>query len=144
MAKFEAYCNPRKNVTWERHLFNNRSQLPGEPIDHFMIDLRTKAKTCEFGERTDSLIRDRIDEGVLDDRTRSRLLRESSLTLQSALDICRSSEAAFAQLKSLTNDNQAVGVETIDQRKSNSNTKYTTRAVANLEDDIVANNNVPP
>ena len=94
MAKFEACCNPRKNVTWERHLFNNRRQLPGEPIDHFVTDLHTKAKTCEFGELTDSLIRDRIVEGVLDDRTRSRLLRELSLTLQSALDICQSSEAA--------------------------------------------------
>ena len=71
MAKFEAYCNPRKNVTWERHVFNNRSRLPGEPIDHFMTDLRTKAKTREYGELTDSLIRDRIVEGVLNDRTRS-------------------------------------------------------------------------
>ena len=32
MAKFEAYCNPRR----ERHVSNNRNQLPGEPIDHFM------------------------------------------------------------------------------------------------------------
>ena len=79
MAKFEAYCNPRKNVTWERHVFNTRSQLPGEPIDHFVTDLRMKAKTCEFGELTDSLIRDRVVEGVRDDSTRSRLLRESSL-----------------------------------------------------------------
>ncbi len=22
MEKFEAYCNPRKNITWERHVFN--------------------------------------------------------------------------------------------------------------------------
>ena len=28
MAKFESYCNlkPRKNVTWERHIFNKRNQ----------------------------------------------------------------------------------------------------------------------
>ena len=26
MVKFEAYCNPRKNVTWECHLFNTRNQ----------------------------------------------------------------------------------------------------------------------
>ena len=48
MAKFEAYCNPRKNVTRERYVFNNRSQLPGKPINHFVTDLRTKAKTCEL------------------------------------------------------------------------------------------------
>lgn len=48
-AKFEAYCNPRKNVTWERHLFNTRNQQPGETIDQYITDLRTKAKSCEFG-----------------------------------------------------------------------------------------------
>ena len=32
MAKFETYCNPRKNVTWERHVFNTRTQQAGEPI----------------------------------------------------------------------------------------------------------------
>ena len=64
--------------------------------------------------RTDSLIRDRIVEGVRDDSTRSRLLRESSLTLPTALDTCRSSEAASTQLKSLTNDNLTAGIETIE------------------------------
>ena len=124
MAKFEAYCNPRKNVTWERHVFNNRNQLPGEPIDHFVTDLRTKAKTCEFGTLTDSLIRDRIVEGVLDDSIRSRLLRETSLTLQKALDICRSSEAASTQMKSLTNDNPGASIATINQRKPISNPRH--------------------
>ena len=124
MAKFEAYCNPRKNVTWERHVFNNRNQLPGEPIDHFVTDLRTKAKTCEFGTLTDSLIRDRIVEGVLDDGIRSRLLRETSLTLQKALDICRSSEAASTQMKSLTNDNPGASIATINQRKPTSNSRH--------------------
>ena len=97
------------------------------PFDHFVTDLRTKAKTvtCEFGELTDSLIRDRIVEGVRDDSTRSRLLRESSLTLQTALDICRSSEAASTQLKSLTNDNPTAGIETIERRKSTPNPRHT-------------------
>ena len=75
MAKFKAYCNPRKNITWERHLFNTRTQQVGQTINHFVTDLRTKAKTCEFGSLTDSLIKDRIVEGVHDERTRSRLLR---------------------------------------------------------------------
>ena len=124
MAKFEAYCNPRKNVTWERHVFNNRNQLLGEPIDHFVTDLCTKAKTCEFGTLTDSLIRDCIIEGVLDDGIRSRLLRETSLILQKALNICRSSEAASTQMKSLTNDNPGASIVTINQRKPISNSRH--------------------
>lgn len=30
MEKFEAYCIPRKNVAWERHIFNTRKQKQGE------------------------------------------------------------------------------------------------------------------
>ena len=26
LEKFEAYCIPRKNITWERHVFNTRNQ----------------------------------------------------------------------------------------------------------------------
>ena len=81
MAKFEAYCNPRKNITWERHVFNTRNQQMGEMIDQYVTNLKTKAKSCEFGTLTDSLIRDRIVCGIIDDHTRSRLLREPGLTL---------------------------------------------------------------
>jgi len=58
--KFDEYCNPRKNVTWERHKFNTRNQQVGESIDQYVTDLKTKAQTCEFGTLKDSLIRDRI------------------------------------------------------------------------------------
>ena len=81
MAKFEAYCNPRKNITWERHVFNTRNQQMGEMIDQYVTNLKTKAKSCEFGTLTDSLIRDCIVCGIIDDHTRSRLLREPGLTL---------------------------------------------------------------
>ena len=102
MEKFEAYCNPRKNVTWERHVFNTRNQQVGETIDRCVTDLKTKVRSCEFGVLTDSLIKDRIVCGILDDRTRSRLLREPDLSLQKALDICRANEATTTQMKLLT------------------------------------------
>ena len=39
VEKFEAYCIPRKNVTWERHVFNTHNQQPGETIDQYATDL---------------------------------------------------------------------------------------------------------
>ena len=101
MEKFEAYCTPRKNVTWDRHVFNSRSQQPGETIDQYVTDLGSKAAQCEFGTLTDSLIRDRIVCGVLSDRTRSRLLKDAGLTLDGAIDICRADEVTAARMKSL-------------------------------------------
>ena len=109
MAKFEAHCNPRKNITWERHLFNTRNQQPGETIDQYVTDLRTKAKTCEFGTLSDSLIRDRIVGGIISDSTRSRLLQKADLTLEKAIDMCRASETTAAQMKTLTAGQEASG-----------------------------------
>ena len=99
--KFQAYCNPRRNVTWERHVFNTRNQLAGESIDQYVTDLKIKAQTCEFENSKDSLIRDRIVCGIICDKTRGRLLRGPNLDLQSAIDICRSNEATATQLKVL-------------------------------------------
>jgi len=33
-----------KNITWERHIFNTRTQPPGENIDQYATDLCKKAK----------------------------------------------------------------------------------------------------
>ena len=101
IKKFEIYCMPRKNVTWERHIFNTGDQQLGETIDQYATDLRKKAKSCEFGTLTESLIKDHIVCGVLSDRTRSRLLKKPDLTLESALDICRADETTSTQMKSL-------------------------------------------
>ena len=81
LEKFKNYCTPRKNITLERHIFNTRTQQPGESIDHYVTDLRKKASSCEFGTLHDSLIRDRIVCGICSDHTRSRLLKEADLAL---------------------------------------------------------------
>ena len=123
MEKFEAYCTPRKNVTWDRHVFNSRTQQPGETIDQYVTDLRCKAKHCEFGTLTDSLIRDRIVCGVLSDRTRSRLLKDPTLTLDGAIDICRADEATAVQMKSLATGEKNPGDKDLDLKLLNKETK---------------------
>ena len=79
LEKFDAHCFPRKNVTLEWHVFNTRIQQPGETIDQYVTVTvtRNKAKTCEFGDLTESLIKGRVVCGVVSDKTRSRLLRHA-------------------------------------------------------------------
>ena len=95
MEKFNAYCNPRKSVTWERNVFNTRNQQASKTIDQYVTDLKTKVKSCEFGTLTDCLIKDRIVSGIIDDRTRSSLPREPDLSLQKPLT---SSQHNYAQI----------------------------------------------
>ncbi|UYV78852.1 K02A2.6-like [Cordylochernes scorpioides] len=73
--KFEDYCDPLKNTT----------------------------KSCEFGELAESLIKDRLICGMLDDTLRERLLKERDLNLGRALEICKIHEAAKEQVKNISN-----------------------------------------
>ena len=50
LDKFEKHFTPQNNVTFERHVFNTRVQAPGESIDQFVTDLRSKARSCEYGQ----------------------------------------------------------------------------------------------
>ncbi len=43
MNKFE-YCNPKRNITYERYLFNTRVQNVGETIDAYVTELKIQAK----------------------------------------------------------------------------------------------------
>lgn len=54
IQKFESYCTPRKNTTYEPYIFNTCLQN-GRTVDAFILDLRNIAKTCEFGSLQDSL-----------------------------------------------------------------------------------------
>ena len=101
IEKFDQYCNPCKNVTWERHKFNICNQQTGETIDHCVTDLKTNAQTCEFTKLKDCLIHNRILCGITCDKTHTCLLKEGKLMLQKALDICRANKATSTQLKTL-------------------------------------------
>ena len=93
IEKFNAYCNPKKNETYERYVFHRRKQLQGEPVEQFVADLKLKAQTCQFDNLRDSMIRDRLVLGVSSQRVRDRLLRQEDLDLDKAVKICQAAEA---------------------------------------------------
>ena len=43
LTRFRSYCQPRRNVVYERYRFWARNQLNGEPVDQWVTDLRTRA-----------------------------------------------------------------------------------------------------
>ena len=98
---FNRYCIGETNITYERYVFNQRTQQPGETIEDYVADLRKLANTCQFDQLEDSLIRDRIVVGIRDDTTRRRLLQQKKLTLSEAIDICKASEATSCRLRTM-------------------------------------------
>ena len=100
LKKFGDYCEPRKNIPFERYKFNRRVQEPGETYDQYRTSLRKLAEGCSFETITpDEILRDRLLFGVRDNKLRERLLRETKLTLDKTDEICRASESTIAQMK---------------------------------------------
>ena len=89
------------NETYERYSFFTRSQKPGEIIDSYIGALRVLAKSCNFADLEDSLIRDRIVTGIKDDKTRRKLLCMQDHTLTKCISTCRAEESTNEQAKAM-------------------------------------------
>ena len=62
------------------NVFNRRDQETNESVDAYVTTLRKLAKTCNYGSLTDSLTRDRMVVGIIDNSARKKLLYTSKLT----------------------------------------------------------------
>ena len=98
LSVLETYCVPQKNTTYERYVFRMTIQ-EDRSFDIFVTDLRRRAEYCDFGAIKDSLIRDQIVVGINDPKLRERLLRETDLTLEKAIKLCRITEQSKEQSK---------------------------------------------
>ena len=119
-TKFETYCKPKKNTIMARFRFNSRIQKQSENIDSFVTDLRILAADCEYGDLKESLIRDRIIVGTNDARCQEKLLQETDITLEKALEIARSFEASKQHMSDL--GARPVQVSAINHKKKGATT----------------------
>jgi hypothetical protein len=125
VGKFEAYFSPKKNLTVERHKFLTRKQNLDESFDSFCTDLVNKSLNCEFDKLREDLVRDVLICGLNSNNQhiKERLLRESDLTLDKAVNICKAAELSSAQIKELEGTEIAqVGLRRTD--KARTSTSY--------------------
>ena len=102
LNKFGDYCEPLRNVVYERYQFWCREHKETETVDMLMAALRSMAKKCEFGLTNDDMLRDKLVFALKDISVKERLLREKGLTLQKALDLCRAAESSKSQIRAMT------------------------------------------
>ncbi|XP_069106252.1 uncharacterized protein [Argopecten irradians] len=72
-----------------------------ETFDEFLTEMRILIKSCEFGDLKDGILRDKIAEGIRSDALRARLLRESDLSLQKCIDLCKAASMTEKHMKTL-------------------------------------------
>lgn len=121
LKKFDAYCEPIKNVVYEHFKFFKRDQLPDESVDNFITGLKQLSSTCEFGTLKDVLIRDRLVIGIRDTRIQEKLLQSSNLSLSEAIQTCRSMESSVATQKQICKEysRESVSVAAINRKMCN-------------------------
>ena len=73
IGQFDRFFKVRKNVIFERALFNRRCQGQSETAEQFITSLYSLAENCEYGELKDQMIRDRIVVGIRDQSQSARL-----------------------------------------------------------------------
>ena len=119
LVKLESYCEPRKNIPFERYCFNRHVQELDETYDQYRMALRKIAGRCEFATITpDEILRDRLVFGIWDNKVRERLLRESKLALAKTDEICHAAESMMAQMK-VVDGNHGVEVDAVETGRDN-------------------------
>lgn len=117
LEKFDEFCNPKKNTTYERYVFNCRKQKCGETIDDYVTDLKTLSQNCEYGQIKDSLIRDNLILGINNNHLRENMLRDPDLTLEKTIQMAKASERAKLESQKISNDVEPI--EDVNQVKDN-------------------------
>ena len=122
MEQFEAYFNPRKNITYSRFKFFTYRQETGQSFDDYTTELKKLSSDFELEGLRESQLRDMLIIGLNNKKLQERLLRESNLDLNKTVEICRIVEVTHSQAHIMQN-NSAIdpdyNVEEIRRQFSN-------------------------
>lgn len=106
VALLQEHYAPKPLTIAERFRFHKRKQLEGESIAQFVAVLKRLSEHCEFGTVLNDTIRDRFVCGLCSKTIQKRLLCESNLTLEQAIEISVSMEMAAKEAQELSVSSQ--------------------------------------
>ena len=86
IERFDAYCEPVKNITYIRHNVFTCKQTEGQRFDEYLTELKRRALDCEFGNLREDLIKDILICGIHEEKLRERLLQMPKVTLKEATE----------------------------------------------------------
>ncbi|XP_036347851.1 uncharacterized protein LOC118757229, partial [Rhagoletis pomonella] len=104
VAKLNEYFSPKRNSTFERHLFRNLSPVEGENFNKYLLRLRHQVSKCEFGNTTEEIneicIKDKIIDSWAPVELKKKLL-EKEQSLSEIVDTCQIYEQIAKQSVSM-------------------------------------------
>ena len=72
----------------------------------YISALRILVKTCEYKDLQDEMVRDRVVCGIRSDTVRKQMLKESTLTLARAVELCKVHEVSDRHTKEISDNGQ--------------------------------------
>ncbi|KAG6795129.1 hypothetical protein HZU73_09579 [Apis mellifera caucasica] len=133
LAKLDKYFCPSKNEVIERYNFFNSRKKKDESIETYITQLKSKAKTCNFGKMTDSLIRDKIIMEINDKHLRTKIFNTENLNLLILIQIFNEHQ----NLQKKKEENKTKN----DTKNDNASFKNTPKIVKNFDEKTKSSNN---
>ncbi|KAG1692023.1 hypothetical protein GQR58_007333 [Nymphon striatum] len=122
------HFRPLVNVPFERSIFRRADCSEEETVDVYATRLRKLAKSCEYGDNLDDIVRDQIIEKVHSPHLRRKFLEQgSSLTLSTLLNLSRTYESVEVQNSSMSDAISSSSVNAI--RKTGTRDRSTLQSV---------------
>ena len=100
--KLSEHFTPTPSEIVERFKFHTRFCKPGESVTAFVSELRSIAKSCNFGDTLETMLRDRIVCRINDTIIQRCLLSEKELSFKTALELAQGMESAAKNVRELT------------------------------------------
>ena len=95
------HLQPAPNSIAQRFHFYKRDRKNGETVGAYVAVLRKLSEYCEFGDKLDDYLRDRLVCGLNSERVQQKLLSVKDLTLDKAVKTALSFEAAYKDTKAI-------------------------------------------
>ena len=94
-------------VIAEHFQFHRRNQAVGESVAEYVAGLRRLTRHCEFGAYLDDTLRDRFVCRLQSKTIQKKLLTETDLTFQRAVEIAHTMETAAENARKLQSPSHA-------------------------------------
>ena len=98
---------PKTLVIAEHFQFHRRNQAVGESVAEYTAGLRRLTRHCEFGAYLDDALRDRFVCRLWNETIQKKLLTETDLTFQRAVEIAHTMETAAENARKLQSPSRA-------------------------------------
>ncbi|MCG8113098.1 MAG: RNase H-like domain-containing protein [Candidatus Thiodiazotropha taylori] len=112
------HLSPKPLVIAERFRFHKRDQKEGESLPVYVAELRKLSEHCDFEANLNDALRDRLVCGIRNENIQKKLLSESDLTLQKAINIATAMETAAKDAVELQHQHRPDSVHKISKNQT--------------------------